>query len=82
MQQLGYSSDASVTSPLPLAISRELAPGLWDIIVQQITECEEEINYDMLNTQGKCPALQNDNDNDTTMTTTMTTTVIMIMTHP
>lgn len=39
----------------------ELAPGLLDIIIKNVQECEKELQDGNLDENGKCPALENTN---------------------
>ena len=49
------------TQPSP-SPEKELAPGLLDIIIKNVEECENELQDDNLDENGKCPALESSNN--------------------
>ena len=49
------------TQPSP-SPEKELAPGLLDIIIKNVQECENELQDNNLDENGKCPALESSNN--------------------
>jgi hypothetical protein len=49
------------TQPSP-SPEKELAPGLLDIIIKNVAECENELEDNNLDENGKCPALESSNN--------------------